>query len=177
MRRDASLAPAGVSAGYEPGPTAGTLRDPAVPFRWSGLSANDAALLERFLELMPRPPDELHTHIPVGRLPYAHEDEDDPDTAKLLRTLWPRRIDAMCRWGEDWYLIECKPDAAHFVVGQVLCYFHWLLRERPDLAVPVPLVLTDTADADVLPVLEALGITVLELDRLGGGVELGDGVA
>ncbi|KKN09938.1 hypothetical protein LCGC14_1041510 [marine sediment metagenome] len=177
LRRDTSLAPAGKVSGYEPGPTAATLRDPAVPFRWAGLSSNDAELLERFLRTMPRPPDELHTHVPVGRLPVVHEDQDDPDTAKLLATLWPRRIDVMARWGDDWYLIECKPDAAHYVVGQVLCYYFWLLRERPDLASPTPVVLTDKADEDVLPVLEALGIVVVELGPRGSGVELVDGLA
>jgi len=177
MRNQVTPAAQSDATSYFPGPTERTLRDPLVPLRWAGLSSNDAELLERFLRTMPRPPDELHTHVPVGRLPVVHEDQDDPDTAKLLATLWPRRIDAMARWGEDWYLIECKPDAAHYVVGQVLCYYFWLLRERPDLPIAMPVVLTDKADEDVLPVLEALGIIVVELGPRGSGVELVDGLA
>lgn len=172
LRHEVEPVEAAAVPGYRPGPTEATLRDQAVPFRWAGLSANDLSLLQRFLAAMPTPPDELHTHIPVGRLPVTHEDVDDEETAKLLAALWPRRVDAACRWGDDWYLIECKPDAAHYVVGQVLCYFFWWVRERPDLPPPVPVVVTDRADEDVLPVLDGLGIVVVELGGLDGAVKV-----
>jgi hypothetical protein len=175
--RDGLVTPAGENPEYRPGPTDATLRDINAPLRWLGLSANDHELLARFLDLMPRPPDELHTHVPVGALPVVHEDMDDGFTAELLATLWPRRVDAACRWGDDWYLIECKPDAAHYVVGQVLCYYFWWVRERPDLPAPVPVIVTDKVDADVLPVLDALGVVVVEVGGFRRGVDGVDGLA
>jgi len=167
----------GKPANYLPGPSDQTLRDPAVPFRWKGLSANDAELLAGFLEVMPSSPDELHTHVPVGLVPVTHDDMDDADTAELMAVLWPRRVDAACRWGDEWYLIECKPDAAHYVVGQMLCYYFWWVRERPDLPAPTLVLVTDKCDDDVLPVLESLGIVVVELGRRRERVEVEDGLA
>lgn len=177
MVRDGQVSPAGEDSGYRPGPTDATLRSMDAPLRWLGLSANDHELLARFLELMPRPPDELHTHVPVGMLPVVHDDMDDEFTAELLATLWPRRVDAAARWGDEWYLIELKPDAAHYVVGQVLCYYFWWVRARPDLPIPRAVVVTDTCDADVLPVLETLGVIVIELGPRGRRVEAVDGLA
>jgi len=146
-----------------PGPSDATRRDPASPFRWMGLSKRDRGLLLRFLAVLKVGPDELHTHVPVGRLPAVDDSELDAFTRKQIESLWPRRIDAMLRFGREWWLVECKPDANHYVLGQLLCYYYWLCRDCPQISCRRLVLVTDVCDPEVLPVLERCGVTVLEV--------------
>lgn len=148
-----------------PGPSPATRRDLAVPFRWAGLSSRDRSLLSGFLAALDVEPDELHTHVPVGRLPAVDDAEADAFTRKQVESLWPRRIDAMLRFGAVWWLVECKPDANHYVLGQVLCYWYWLSRDCPAIDCRRVVLVTDTCDPEVLPVLERCGVSVVELRR------------
>lgn len=149
----------------DPGPSPATLRDLAVPFRWAGLSRRDKDLLGAFLESLDRRPDEFHTHVPVGRLPAVDDAAGDAFTRKQIESLWPRRIDAMMRFGREWWLVECKPDANHYVLGQLLCYWYWLRRDCPTINCRRLVLVTDTCDPEVLPVLERCGVSVVELPR------------
>lgn len=128
-----------------------------------GLSNRDRTLLQRFLGSLREDPDELHTHVPVGRLPAVDDAELDAFTRKQIESLWPRRIDAMLRFGSEWWLVECKPDANHYVLGQLLCYWYWLSRDCPKISCRRLVLVTDVCDPEVLPVLERCGVSVLEL--------------
>lgn len=144
------------------GPSALTLRDARVPLRWAGLVAADRGLLQRFLSRLGRAPDELHTHVPVGRAPWPASGVDD-FARRQIESCWARRIDALLRFGSEWWLVECKPSATHHVLGQVLCYVYWLTRDRPDLELARVLVVTDWADPELLPVLGCCGVGCVEV--------------
>lgn len=145
------------------GPSAETLRDVAAPRRWLGLAYRDRRLLELFVGGLGVVPDELHTHVPVGTqrvlpgLPLGDEAQ------RIVQGCWPRRIDAVMRFGVEWWLVECKPDANHYCLGQVLCYVFWWQRDCPGRDLSQVLVVTDVCDRDVLPVFDACGVSVVEV--------------
>jgi len=143
-----------------------------VPFRWAGLSPTDRTLLEVYVERMARKPDAIHTHVAVGTIPVYHEDGDDPVIRAQLEACWPRRIDAVLRWGRKYQLVECKPDANHYVLGQLLCYVYWWLEHCHDLPEPQAVLVTDRCDPDVKPVVEALGVRVVEVGDISDRVNL-----
>lgn len=153
------------------GPTDETRRDLARPETWVGLSTGDHALLVAFLDQLAVGPKELHTHVAVGL-----GDVEIPSTAdavghRLMTSLWPRRVDAAVRFGDAWWLIECKVGCAHYVLGQCLCYAFWWMRDCPECPLERVVVVTDCCHDDVESVLCASGIDVveLELDPLGAG--------
>ncbi len=159
------------------GPCEDTRRDVENPRSWAGLAPRDRGLLESFLDEMKGTPDELHTNVGVGRVPVLEADVDTPRNRKMIASLWPRRIDAAMKFGRRWWLVECKPDANHYVVGQILCYVYWWARDCPACRLERVVLVTDVCDADVRPVLSVLGVEVVELglgacvvDPVGSGL-------
>lgn len=145
------------------GPCAATRRDLDRPQGWVGLSWRDHRLLERFVELLRVRPVELHTNVRVGRVPVLEAGCDTECNRRIVSALWPRRVDAAMRFGNGWWLVECKPDANHYVLGQLLCYAFWWSRDVPGCELDNVVLVTDACDPDVLPVLCECGIEVLEL--------------
>ena len=145
------------------GPSPATLRDMTRPRGWLGLSHRDCRLLQDWLITLEPQPDELHTHVPVGSIPTLEPLHDSEFNRKQLESLWPRRIDAVLRLGDVWWIVECKPDANHYVLGQVVCYRFWWQRDAVECPLGRCLVITDRCDEDVLPVLEENQIDVVEL--------------
>lgn len=151
------------------GPGAGTHRDLGNPRTWAGLASHDRGLMAEYVSGLAKPPDELHTHVGVGRVPVLEAEEDTERNRKMIASLWPRRVDAALKFGRGWWLVECKPAANHYVVGQILCYVYWWARDCPACRLERVVLVTDVCDADVRPVLSALGVEVVELG-LGAGV-------
>lgn len=172
------------------GPTDETRRDLANPAGWAGVNGGDLPILERFLGLLEVEPDEMHTHVGCGvaetdevlaacnALPVigntrfaracdlANRKRDA--SRRIFESLWPRRIDCMLRFGSAWWLIEAKVDAAHYVLGQCLCYVYWLSQDCPGLRVTRVVVATNKCDDGVERVLKACGVDVIEV---GNGLE------
>lgn len=140
-----------------------TLRDLAVPLRWEGLSPDDRELLRIWLSLLPAEPDELHTSVPVGLNDLGLDDYDVEWQRRFVAGAYPRRIDAMVRFGADWWLIECKPAADHYCLGQILAYAWWWESVVAGGELADVVVLTDQAAGDCMPVFFAFGVTVIEL--------------
>jgi len=145
-----------------------TLRDIGNPRHWRGLAGDDAALLATWLAGLDVKPDELHTGIAVGRLP---EIPPDLDTARLRAvqvgtSSW--RVDAACRFGEQWRLIECKPDAGHQALGQLIFYRWWWQQQPGYPIIERSVVLTDVCDRDMIPVFETYRIEVIQLGEVLG---------
>jgi hypothetical protein len=140
---------------------------------WRGLSGNDAALLWHWLDGLEGKPDELHTHVPVGTVPAPPAGWDDAAGRREIEALWPRRIDAVARFGADWWLVECKPQADHYCLGQILCYAFWWAAVPGAVALSRVVVLTDVADRDCLRAFFAYGVEVVEVGDIFGNVGRG----
>ena len=151
------------------GPSPDTWRDVGNPRSWLGLSQADHRLLQVFMSELGAEPLELHTHVPVGCVPKLRGEAAEGVGQRMADTVLPRRVDAVLRFPSGWWLVECKPYARHFVLGQVLCYAYWWLRDLPHLPLVRVIVVTDEADEDVGEVVRASNVTLVELrERLGG---------
>lgn len=143
-----------------------TLRDLGNVRHWRGLSGDDAALLATWVVRFAVKPDELHTGIPVGRLPEIPPELDTPRLRAVQAGTSSWRVDAVVRFGDKWLAFECKPDAGHYALGQVLFYRHWWERQDGYPAIDAWAILTDECDADLLPVADRYGIGVIELGEV-----------
>ena len=151
------------------GPSEATRRDPLVPGRWVGLSADDRILGREFVAALGVCPDEVHSGVPVGERRDLDLDEFDLVTRKVAAAVLPRRIDLALRFGRVWWIVELKPYARHHAVGQLLAYAYWWWRDVPDLGIGRLVLVTDRADEGIAEVILATGITLVELEeRLGG---------
>ena len=142
------------------GPSDETRR--VLPFvrRYPGLSPDDDKLLRSWLGSLAKLPDELHTHVPVGNLPQLLGDLNTAANRAQVEASYPRRIDCACLFGGRWTIVECKPEADHHALGQVLCYRWWWERDCPELVVDRSLVVTDVCVADCAGPYNAFGVMV-----------------
>lgn len=147
------------------GPSAETLRDQGRPLGWKGLSVRDRELLRVWLGRRRSPPAELHTGVPIGRVPKLQVEHDTEANRRLVQGVYPRRVDAAIQERGLWTIVECKPAANHYAVGQVLNYTYWWTRSLINRPLVRAVIVTDEADPDVRPVAEELEIDLVELGR------------
>lgn len=146
-----------------------TLRDPAKPRQWLGLSAGDVERMARFVEAVGVTPMELHTHVPVGRIEGIEAYERGDPMQRVMLGRWPYRIDCMLLYENCCWLVECKERLTHHVLGQVFCYWFWWMRDVED---PIPdraIVVCEYADEDVVCAADRMGVDVVELPLEKGG--------
>jgi hypothetical protein len=153
----------GFVSGVVLGPQASTRRELAVPYRWDGLSAADAGVLARFMGALGVAPAELHTHVPVGCARDVAGEGAGEWCVRMASALYPRRVDAALRFGETWWLCECKPDSRPGGLGQCLCYWYWWHRDCPALACSRVLLLASSVQVDEAAVYAACGVEVVQV--------------
>lgn len=150
------------------GLTDDTRRDVGNPRHWRGLAGDDAALLATWIAGLEVKPDELHTGIAVGRLPEIPAAMDTARVRAVQAGTSSWRVDAAVRFETRWWLIECKPDAGHHALGQVLFYKWWWERQEGYPVAVRFVILTDACDGDMLPVFKEHGIEVIRLGEVLG---------
>ena len=143
------------------GPRGGTQRPLDSPRHWLGMSGGDRDRLGRFITLLDVEVTALHTHVPVGRIEGIEDVEPDDPMYRVLLGRWPYRIDAVLCFGDSHWIVECKPELTHFVLGQVLCYCYWWYRDVRERELTRAVIVCDHADEDVLPVARFLGADVV----------------
>ncbi len=140
-----------------------TLRDPTVLRHWRGLSADDAALLYRWVRSRSDDLEELHTDVPVGMAPEIDGGAADGYFAKYVAKLHPLRIDAVASLLGRWWVLEVKADAGYVALGQVLVYLWYACRTNDALAAARAAIVTDKVQACVAPIFEEHEVTVFEV--------------
>ncbi len=117
--------PYGISAEtWYCGPWSGTRRSCCSPRYWYGVSQVERGLLADFLGALGVDPDELHTHVGVGRVPSCEGLDVPAAMRRVLVGRWPWRLDAALKYGRAWWLVELKKVGTHKAVGQ-LAYYWW----------------------------------------------------
>lgn len=146
-----------------------TRRDLKRPRHWRGLTAVDAGLLAVWVRDHLEEIGELHTDVVCGLVPVLEEKLDTAVNRACVRGLHPLRIDA-CAWFQmGWWILECKPDAGHQALGQILSYGYWgPLGNRRLYGARVGII-TDRAQDVIKPVCEVYDVTVFE----GGAGDVG----
>jgi len=72
-----------------------------------------------------------------------------------------KRIDVVAIVGNIYWIIEVKPIAQHFAIGQVLVYEGLFVKDYEPALETWPVIVCDKVDGDVIPECERLGVVVV----------------
>lgn len=122
--------------------------------------AEDIEVWSRYLVDPIVPITEVWYDVHVGRgmpLPVGAGDIDRRIAAGISR----KRIDAVCRIGGGFWVVEIKPLASMLALGQALAYTRLFLEEYEVTGEVWPVIVCDRADEDLISEFEALGVAVI----------------
>lgn len=120
----------------------------------------DTAVWTRFLASGDINVDEVWYDVHVG-LPVLLPVGSDSIIKRIADGITRKRIDVVAIVDSVYWIIEIKPMATMFAMGQVLVYERLFEAEfQPDLEA-WPVLVCDTVDEDVIPECERLGVVVV----------------
>ena len=120
----------------------------------------DTAVWTRFLESGDIKVDEVWYDVHVG-LPVLLPVGADSLVKRIADGVTRKRIDVVAIVDSVYWVIEIKPLATMFAMGQVLVYDRLFEAEfEPELEA-WPVLVCDTVDEDVIPECERLGVVVV----------------
>lgn len=120
----------------------------------------DTAVWTRFLASGDIKVDEVWYDVHVG-LPVLLPVGSDSIIKRIADGITRKRIDVVAIVDSVYWIIEIKPVATMFAMGQVLVYERLFESEfQPDLEA-WPVLVCDTVDEDVIPECERLGVVVV----------------
>ncbi len=138
----------------------GKSQKPIVMPHYPHMLAEDIEVWSRYLADPIVPITEVWYDVHVGRgmpLPVGAGDIDRRIAAGVSR----KRIDAVCRIGGGFWVVEIKPFASMLALGQVLSYTRLFLEEYEVTGEVWPVIVCDRADEDLINEFEALGVAVI----------------
>ncbi len=81
--------------------------------------------------------------------------------ARVAAACTRKRIDVVALVDGVFWVIEIKPLAMHFAIGQVLVYEGLFVKEYEPPSEAWPVIVCDSVDEDVIPECERLGVVVI----------------
>jgi len=141
---------------------------PKVQNRYPHMLREDIIIWRRFVANGDYLPDVVWYDVRCGSAVEVPDGQPDWMTNMAWR-LTRKRIDVVGRVGRDYWIIEIKPRATHDAFGQAVFYAD---RFRKDYALNgeiIPVILTDLADPDILPLCNDAGVLVLEVGEENKG--------
>lgn len=138
------------------GPGRPALVSPAYPH----MLGDDTAVWTRFLESGDIEIQECWYDVHVG-LPVLSPMGADSLQQRIANGLTRKRIDVVAIVDGVYWIIEVKPLAMHFAIGQVLVYEGLFVKEYEPAFETWPVIVCDRVDADVIPECERLGVVVV----------------
>lgn len=136
-------------------------REPLIRPHYPHMLAEDNAVWTRFLEGNFERLHEVWYDVRVGKAVELDEDASDMEK-RIAAGLTRKRIDVVGWDGGSYWVIEVKPYAGMLAVGQVISYARLFALEYVIKGRVVPVIVCDTADADLLEEFEELGILVVQ---------------
>lgn len=133
------------------------------PRHWHGLTGVDRGLLAVWVSDRMSEVAELYTDVPCGVVPCLDGAVGDPFLREQVRANHPLRIDAVAYWRGAWWVMECKPDAGHLALGQVLTYGVYAGFADEKLNGARLAVITDEAAPFAGPVYDRYGVELFEV--------------
>jgi hypothetical protein len=151
-----------------PGQKNGSLLDVAgsprlTAYQWPGLSADDSVLLQCLIARLGDDLNALWVSVPVSVPDLPAGVAPGCAMARCFEAKWSRKIDAVLLIRGEWAIVELKPCAGPYALGQVLAYWGLGIAAWRELDHATAAVVTDVADADVRPIYEACGVGLVEL--------------
>lgn len=120
----------------------------------------EAQVWTRFLESGDIPIEELWYDVHVGASVKGDWDVDSVP-ARVALAVTRKRIDVVAVVDGVLWIIEVKPVAMHFAIGQVLAYETLFANEYEHDVETWPVIVCDTCDPDVIPLCQSLGVVVV----------------
>jgi len=124
------------------------------------MMGEDTRVWTRFLESGDIVLQEVWYDVHVGAM-VKGDWADDSVTARIAAGLTRKRIDVVALMDGRYWIIEVKPIAMHFAIGQVLVYESLFVREFEPERETWPVIVCDHVDADVIPECKRLGVVVV----------------
>lgn len=155
-----------VPAGYRlfrGGLGAETVRDPCCTRHWLGVSAEEVALLERWVRKVGEELEELHTDVAVGMIPDTSGADVPGWLDRMCCSSHPLRIDAVAKVAGRWLVLEVKGQAGYQALGQVLTYGYYVHLASEELEGARLCVVTDAMQECIRPVYERFNVQVFEV--------------
>jgi len=125
--------------------------------------AEDTAVWTKFLQSEYIEIKEVWYDVHVG-LPVIVGDDSDSLSNRIARGLTRKRIDVVAAVGGGLWIIEIKPYANMYAVGQVLTYVRLFEKEYTAPGRVVGVLLCDRYDEDLLDEFDELNIMVIVND-------------
>ncbi|MBA7622223.1 hypothetical protein ES703_29597 [subsurface metagenome] len=138
------------------GPGRRPLIQPAYPH----MLGEDTAVWTRFLESGDFDIKEVWYDVHVGAV-VKGDWPGDSVNARIARGVTRKRIDVVALVDGVLWVIEVKPIAMHFAIGQVLVYEGLFVKEYEPPRETWPVIVCDRVDEDVVPECERLGVVVV----------------
>ena len=139
---------------------------PQLRVRYPHMMPEDAKIWTKFLIHGQFMPDHVFYDVHVGR--GLEPPEGSPEwLRKYAKINYTKRIDVVGRSVGRWWVIECKPGASYWALGQVIFYSWAFGNEIRDDKEIIPVVITDVVDEDLRPLFDLAGVLVLEVGRGG----------
>ncbi|MBA7475202.1 hypothetical protein ES707_10568 [subsurface metagenome] len=138
------------------GPGRPAVVSPAYPH----MMGEDTKVWTRFLESGDIVLQEVWYDVHVGAM-VKGDWEDDSVNARIAAGLTRKRIDVVALVDGRYWVIEVKPLAMHFAIGQVLVYESLFVKEYNPPMETWPVIICDRVDEDVIPECERLGVVVV----------------
>lgn len=138
----------------------GQSQKPIVMPHYPHMLAEDVEVWSRYLADPIVLIDEVWYDVHVGQgmsLPVGAGDIEWRVAAGVSR----KRIDAVCRIGGGFWVVEIKPLASMLALGQVLSYTRLFLEEYQVTGEVWPVIVCDRADEDLIGEFEMLGVLVI----------------
>jgi len=138
------------------GPGRRAIVAPAYPH----MLGEDTEVWTRFLESGDFDIKEVWYDVHVGAVVQGDWPGDSVN-ARIARGVTRKRIDVVALVDGVLWVIEVKPIAMHFAIGQVLAYESLFITEYEPELLTWPVIVCDTVDEDVVPLCERLGVVVV----------------
>ena len=141
-------------------PTLGT----PYPVDWDGapiqMSPNDRDIWTYFQDQFAAEFLQLYFNVGVG-VPTMWTPDLDEDMVRLVNEISRRRIDVVGEKEDAWWLIELRINAGPGAIGSILTYKTLWEDDPPDARPVVPVIATNTQDANLQRVCDRFGITMI----------------
>lgn len=136
---------------------------PMVRNRYPHFLAEDVVVWSKFLKTEAHRISECWYDLRVGTGAVLPPDATEMER-KISDGVSRKRIDVVCRVEDKLWVVEVKPWANMYAVGQVISYVRMFSKEfKTDLDV-IPVIVCDSVDVDLLDELDEFGVLVLEND-------------
>jgi len=136
---------------------------PIVMSHYPHMMTEDTLVWTKFLSSRVIHIEEVWYDVRVGQSVLTGADASAVEK-KVAAGLTRKRIDAVCRVGGGFWVVEVKPWANMYAVGQVISYVRLFAQEYSAPGQIIPVIVCDDYDLDLLDEFDELGVLVIRND-------------